>query len=89
MMSSFLGQSASSSGENGSGDHLRNSMENLREELRCVLCVVRHGDRTPKQKLKIKITLAQAPLIDLVTKYGSGKKRKEAKLKSPQQLPIR
>ena len=24
------------------------------EELRCVLAVVRHGDRTPKQKLKLK-----------------------------------
>jgi hypothetical protein len=26
------------------------------EELRCVLAVVRHGDRTPKQKIKIKVT---------------------------------
>ena len=26
------------------------------EELRCVLAVVRHGDRTPKQKMKMKIT---------------------------------
>lgn len=24
------------------------------EELRCVLAVVRHGDRTPKQKLKVR-----------------------------------
>ncbi len=28
------------------------------EELRCVLAVVRHGDRTPKQKMKMKITQA-------------------------------
>lgn len=27
-----------------------------REELRCVLAVIRHGDRTPKQKMKIKVT---------------------------------
>ena len=26
------------------------------EELRCVLAVVRHGDRTPKQKMKMKVT---------------------------------
>lgn len=26
------------------------------EELRCVLAIVRHGDRTPKQKLKINIS---------------------------------
>ena len=26
------------------------------EELRCVLAVVRHGDRTCKQKMKMKIT---------------------------------
>ena len=29
------------------------------EELRCVLAVVRHGDRTPKQKMKMKITQAR------------------------------
>ena len=51
-----------------------------------MLCVVRHGDRTPKQKIKVRVTMAQAPIIDLLMKYGSSKKRKEAKLKSPQQL---
>jgi hypothetical protein len=25
-------------------------------ELRCVLAVVRHGDRTPKQKMKVTVT---------------------------------
>jgi Histidine phosphatase superfamily (branch 2) len=25
-------------------------------ELRCVLAVVRHGDRTPKQKMKMTVT---------------------------------
>lgn len=64
----------------------RTSSDNMREELRCVLCVVRHGDRTPKQKIKVRVTMAQAPIIDLLMKYGSSKKRKEAKLKSPQQL---
>ena len=27
-----------------------------KEELRCVITVIRHGDRSPKQKLKIKVT---------------------------------
>ena len=30
--------------------------EDTNEELRCVLAVVRHGDRTPKQKLKLNVT---------------------------------
>ena len=25
------------------------------EELRCVLAIIRHGDRTPKQKIKVKV----------------------------------
>ena len=31
------------------------------EELRCVLAVIRHGDRTPKQKMKMKVTQAGYP----------------------------
>lgn len=27
------------------------------EELRCVISIIRHGDRTPKQKLKVKVTI--------------------------------
>lgn len=30
--------------------------ESHQEELRCVLAIVRHGDRTPKQKLKVNMT---------------------------------
>lgn len=53
------------------------------EELRCVLAVVRHGDRTPKQKMKMKVT--QAPLLALLHKYIDSK-GKQAKLKSPNEL---
>jgi inositol hexakisphosphate/diphosphoinositol-pentakisphosphate kinase len=30
--------------------------ENPAEELRCVLAVIRHGDRTPKQKMKMQVS---------------------------------
>jgi inositol hexakisphosphate/diphosphoinositol-pentakisphosphate kinase len=36
------------------------SMRTHKEELRCVIAVVRHGDRTPKQKLKVNMS---EPLI--------------------------
>lgn len=32
-----------------------NARESVYDELRCVLAVIRHGDRTPKQKLKMKV----------------------------------
>uniref|UniRef100_A0A1D1ZXV8 Inositol hexakisphosphate and diphosphoinositol-pentakisphosphate kinase n=1 Tax=Auxenochlorella protothecoides TaxID=3075 RepID=A0A1D1ZXV8_AUXPR len=53
------------------------------EELRCVLAIIRHGDRTPKQKMKMKVT--QAPLLALCNKYLDSK-GKQAKLKSPSEL---
>lgn len=53
------------------------------EELRCVLAVIRHGDRTPKQKMKMRIS--EPPLLELFEKYKDSK-GKQAKLKSPAQL---
>lgn len=53
------------------------------EELRCVLAVIRHGDRTPKQKMKMLVT--QKPFLDLFHKYIDSK-GKQAKLKSPNEL---
>ena len=47
-------------------------------ELRCVLAVIRHGDRTPKQKMKLKVT--QEPLLALLHTYMDSK-GKQAKLK--------
>ncbi|KAG2489657.1 hypothetical protein HYH03_011935 [Edaphochlamys debaryana] len=54
-----------------------------KEELRCVLAVIRHGDRTPKQKLKVAVT--QEPLLALFHRHKDAK-GKQAKLKSPLQL---
>jgi len=36
-------------------NHAVSSVETHEEELRCVIAIVRHGDRTPKQKLKINM----------------------------------
>ncbi|KAL9660006.1 hypothetical protein QQ045_024816 [Rhodiola kirilowii] len=54
------------------------------EELRCVIAVVRHGDRTPKQKVKLKVT--EEKLLNLMLKYNGGRPRSETKLKSAVQL---
>ncbi|CAH9088859.1 unnamed protein product [Cuscuta epithymum] len=54
------------------------------EELRCVIAVIRHGDRTPKQKVKLKVT--EEKLLNLLLKYNGGKPRSETKLKSAVQL---
>ncbi|KAI4351585.1 hypothetical protein L6164_005931 [Bauhinia variegata] len=54
------------------------------EELRCVIAIVRHGDRTPKQKVKLKVT--EEKLLNLMLKYNGGRPRSETKLKSAVQL---
>ncbi|XP_038157217.1 inositol hexakisphosphate and diphosphoinositol-pentakisphosphate kinase 1 isoform X7 [Cyprinodon tularosa] len=52
-------------------------------ELRCVIAIIRHGDRTPKQKMKMEV---RHPLFfELFKKYGGYKKGK-LKLKKPKQL---
>lgn len=53
-----------------------------RPELLCVIAVIRHGERTPKQKMKTKVT--QLSLLSLFTRYGNP--RKELKLKSREEL---
>ncbi|XP_060742041.1 inositol hexakisphosphate and diphosphoinositol-pentakisphosphate kinase 2 isoform X6 [Tachysurus vachellii] len=52
-------------------------------ELRCVIAVIRHGDRTPKQKMKMEVR--NALFFDLFEKYG-GYKTGKLKLKKPKQL---
>uniref|UniRef100_M4B6P8 Inositol hexakisphosphate and diphosphoinositol-pentakisphosphate kinase n=1 Tax=Hyaloperonospora arabidopsidis (strain Emoy2) TaxID=559515 RepID=M4B6P8_HYAAE len=51
-----------------------------REELRCVIAVVRHGDRTPKQKLKTHVW--ERDLVAFYEKRQSGDKYDEVKVKS-------
>nr|VDC93684.1 unnamed protein product [Brassica oleracea] len=45
------------------------------EELRCVIAVIRHGDRTPKQKVNLNVT--EEKLLNLMLKYNGGKPRAE------------
>ncbi|GAB2217853.1 hypothetical protein Droror1_Dr00001065 [Drosera rotundifolia] len=54
------------------------------EELCCVIAVIRHGDRTPKQKVKLRVT--EEKLLDLMLKYNGGRPRAETKLKTAIQL---
>uniref|UniRef100_UPI003AAB13C3 inositol hexakisphosphate and diphosphoinositol-pentakisphosphate kinase 2 isoform X3 n=1 Tax=Centroberyx gerrardi TaxID=166262 RepID=UPI003AAB13C3 len=52
-------------------------------ELRCVIAIIRHGDRTPKQKMKMEVR--NPMFFDLFEKYG-GNKTGKLKLKKPKQL---
>uniref|UniRef100_A0A8B9K157 Inositol hexakisphosphate and diphosphoinositol-pentakisphosphate kinase n=1 Tax=Astyanax mexicanus TaxID=7994 RepID=A0A8B9K157_ASTMX len=52
-------------------------------ELRCVIAVIRHGDRTPKQKMKMEVRHQR--FFDLFGKY-EGYKSGKLKLKKPKQL---
>ncbi|KAF4136941.1 Histidine phosphatase superfamily (branch 2) [Phytophthora infestans] len=51
-----------------------------REELRCVIAVVRHGDRTPKQKLKTLVW--ERDLVNFYEKRRSERKYDEVKVKA-------
>ncbi|XP_077173893.1 inositol hexakisphosphate and diphosphoinositol-pentakisphosphate kinase 1 isoform X9 [Paroedura picta] len=52
-------------------------------ELRCVIAVIRHGDRTPKQKMKMEVKHSR--FFALFEKY-EGYKTGKLKLKKPEQL---
>uniref|UniRef100_A0AAZ3Q068 Inositol hexakisphosphate and diphosphoinositol-pentakisphosphate kinase n=1 Tax=Oncorhynchus tshawytscha TaxID=74940 RepID=A0AAZ3Q068_ONCTS len=55
-------------------------------ELRCVIAIIRHGDRTPKQKMKMEVR--NPMFFELFDKYG-GYKTGKLKLKKPKQLHTR
>eukprot|EP00753_Platysulcus_tardus_P013390 PLAT3669.6.p1 GENE.PLAT3669.6~~PLAT3669.6.p1 ORF type:complete len:1024 (+),score=377.90 PLAT3669.6:128-3073(+) len=81
--------SSASSGTGGSGsdddDGASGEYGGARpgEELRCVLAVMRHGDRRPKEKMKMKVRCK--PLLDLFRRRGRST-RAEVKLKSSVEL---
>lgn len=52
-------------------------------ELRCVIAVIRHGDRTPKQKMKMEVK--HPKFFEIFEKYGDYKTG-HVKLKKPKQL---
>lgn len=52
-------------------------------ELRCVIAIIRHGDRTPKQKMKMEVK--HVKFFEIFEKYG-GYKDGHVKLKKPKQL---
>ncbi|XP_075714217.1 inositol hexakisphosphate and diphosphoinositol-pentakisphosphate kinase 1 isoform X4 [Rhinoderma darwinii] len=52
-------------------------------ELRCVIAIIRHGDRTPKQKMKMEVRHAR--FFELF-EHHDGYKTGKLKLKKPEQL---
>ncbi|XP_049954851.1 inositol hexakisphosphate and diphosphoinositol-pentakisphosphate kinase 2 isoform X3 [Schistocerca serialis cubense] len=52
-------------------------------ELRCVVAIIRHGDRTPKQKMKVEVR--HPKFFEIFEKYD-GYKDGHVKLKRPKQL---
>lgn len=64
------------------GDGMDEGEETPADELRCVVAVMRHADRTPKQKMKTKVK--QREFMQVLEKYKG--KKGEAKLKTPLQL---
>jgi hypothetical protein len=63
----------------GSSAALGNDDGTDEQELRCVIAIVRHGDRTPKQKLKV--VTSEAKVLQYFVDHCDGKVTKELKVK--------
>ena len=71
-------RSASSDSEGLASEYDASPTE-AQQELRCVIAVVRHGDRTPKQKLKIPVKAPE--FLDFFRKYRTSKWKPTDELK--------
>ena len=81
-----FGSSASLAGDTSAGGSVAGEGGGDSEELRCVLAVFRHGDRTPKQKMKLR--LRDTAFMELYAKHraGTAKAPEQVKLKTAEQL---
>ena len=65
---------------------INNCMIDNRLQLRCVIGVLRHGDRTPKQKMKM---IVRDPIFFKLFSELGGYKKGTLKLKKPKDLQVR
>ena len=56
----------------------------IQEELRCIVAVFRHGDRSPKEKMKLIVE--DNRLLSLFDEFGKKNAKKEIKLKKANEL---
>lgn len=76
----------STHGRTASIDGSVNNTQYLNEELSCVIAVMRHGDRTPKQKIKVVTTEKNCEYLEYYHKYSPKDARKELKVKTKTSL---
>lgn len=78
-----------SAGGLGSRETSRSNSKSSGRELRCVIAVVRHGDRTPKRKLKVRVR--HPKLVAVHTNHAKGSEKiaavhNEAKIRESRDL---
>jgi hypothetical protein len=76
---------AASVGSTGGSPSTTASVNGPEEELRCVAAIIRHGDRTPKQKMKMLVS--HSDFLAIHSKFARSP-REETKLKSALQLQM-
>ena len=61
-------------------------IEAKHEELRSIVALFRHGDRTPKQKMKIVVM--EPEFLEFFKPCKKGEKIQQLKMKSPKRLEV-